>query len=253
MLLFDYEHARPLPFVKASLGMAPSSIDHPTLRKAFRYGLREYDGLKEDVYAASFSPDSSILTDLGVGQDDILVTIRPPATEAHYHNPEAESLFVEVVNFLGATPGLRMVILPRNPVRETEFIHRTWSRWCHDGRIIIPQHVLNGLNLVWHSDLVVSGGGTMNREAAALGVPVYSIFRGKPGAVDRHLAACGRLVLIETVTDVRTKLRPVKRTKDPSVASGERPALRQILTAANELMALAEPRWWPLRRCGRTG
>jgi predicted glycosyltransferase len=45
------------------------------------------------------------------------------------------------------------------------------------------------LNLIWYSDLVISGGGTMNREAAALGVPVYSIFLGKSGAVDRYLSS----------------------------------------------------------------
>ena len=65
---------------------------------------------------------------------------------------------------------------------------------------------MDGLNLIWFSDLVVSGGGTMNREAAALNVPVYSIFRGKIGAVDRYLAESGRLILLESVHDVRTRL-----------------------------------------------
>ncbi len=105
MLLFDYEHAMRLPFLKPALGVAPDSIDDPALAKDFRYGLRTYRGLKEDVYAATFRPDPSILAQLGVTADEILVTIRPPATEAHYHNPEAERLFVEAVNFLGATRG----------------------------------------------------------------------------------------------------------------------------------------------------
>ena len=73
--------------------------------------------------------------------------------------------------------------------------------------MLIPDHPVNGLNLIWHSDLVVSGGGTMNREAAALGVPVYSIFRGKIGAVDRYLADTGRLTLLETPADVYAKLK----------------------------------------------
>jgi predicted glycosyltransferase len=230
--------------LKPAIGVAPDSIDDPDLAKSFRYGLRTYRGLKEDVYAAALRPDPSILTQLGVTADEILVTIRPPANEAHYHNPEAETLFVEAINFLGACAGVRMVILPRTASSQGGVIRRTWPRWCEERRIIIPERALDGLNLVWFSDLVVSGGGTMNREAAALGVPVYSIFRGKLGAVDQNLAREGRLVLIEKPEDVRLKLSPVKRARGAGPASDERPALRQILNAAHELMELSPRREW---------
>ena len=216
ILLFDYEHAERLPFVKPALGVAPEFIDDSRLAKGFRYGLRGYSGLKEDVYAAGFRPDPSILSDLAVVEDEILVTIRPPATEAHYHNPEAETLFVEVVNFLAETPRIRMVILPRNATRQGAFIRNTWPACCDSGKIIVPEHAIDGLNLVWFSDLVVSGGGTMNREAAALGVPVYSIFRGTLGAVDRYLARSGRLILIEKPEEVRVKLHVKKRRALPA-------------------------------------
>jgi predicted glycosyltransferase len=241
VLLFDYEHAMRLPFLKPALGVAPDSIDDPELAKSFRYGLRTYAGLKEDVYAATFRPDPAILAELGVTADQILVTMRPPATEAHYHNPEAEQLFVEAVNLLGATASVRMVILPRNAGSQGEFIRHTWPEWCETRKIIIPDRAVDGLNLVWFSDLVVSGGGTMNREAAALGVPVYSLFRGKLGAVDRQLARDGRLVLLESLDDVRSKLTAVKRVRAGRTAP-ERPALRQILNAAHELMELSRRR-----------
>jgi len=241
MLLFDYEHARRIPLLKPALGVAPASIDGAALAKGFRYGVRSYAGLKEDVYAAGFRPDPSILAELGVAEHEILVTVRPPATEAHYHNPEAEALYVEVVELLGAADGVRMVILPRTAGAQREFILRRWPRWCEERKIILPERALDGLNLVWHSDLVVSGGGTMNREAAALGVPVYSIFRGKLGAVDRYLADRGRLTLIETRDDVRSKIRVTRRARVEAGAI-ERPALRQILDAAHELMELADGR-----------
>src|SRR5947199_9405367 len=77
----------------------------------------------------------------------------------------------------------------------------------------IPEHIVDGLNLIWYSDLVISGGGTMNREAAALGVPVYSIFRGKIGAVDRYLSSTGRLVLIESVEDLHAKIQVIRRNR----------------------------------------
>jgi len=78
---------------------------------------------------------------------------------------------------------------------------------------VIPAHVEDGINIIWNSDLVVSGGGTMNREAAAMGVPVYSIFRGPIGAVDRFLSAQDRLVLLEGVEEVRTRIVAVRRNK----------------------------------------
>jgi predicted glycosyltransferase len=145
-------------------------------------------------------------------------------------------LFVEAVNFLGASTDVRMVILPRTAGAQGDFVRRTWRRWCDDRKIIIPARALDGLNLVWFSDLVVSGGGTMNREAAALGVPVYSIFRGKLGAVDDRLAQEGRLVLIEKLEDVRLKLAPVKRVQKMPSVTGEHRALQQILAATYELL-----------------
>jgi hypothetical protein len=242
MELFDYEHVRFVPFGRPTIGMAPEWIEDPALSRHFRLGVRHYQGLKEDVYAASFNPDPSILASLGVSQQDILVTVRPPATEAHYHNPEAELLFVEVVELLGANPHVRMVILPRTAGQQRRFVETRWPRWCADGTVIVPNRAVDGLNLVWFSDLVVSGGGTMNREAAALGVPVYSIFRGRLGAVDRYLAREGRLVLVETPEDAHSKIRVMKRPRAAAPAEADRPALGQILEATRELLELAGKR-----------
>ena len=238
ILLFDYEYSNivRIPFLKPVLGIAPEVINNPDIAKHFKRGLRGYRGLKEDVYVSSFSPDASILKKLDINEDEIVVTIRPPATEAHYHNPESEKLFFEVVEFLGRTPHVRMVILPRNEKTQRELVYRTWPRWCKERKIIVPDQALNGLDLIWYSDLVVSGGGTMNREAAALGVPVYSIFRGKTGAVDKYLAEKGRLILIETVEDVRSRIRPVRRNKRDMAEFGDRIALKNIMAAIEEVI-----------------
>jgi hypothetical protein len=236
ILLFDYEYAKRLPFLKPALGIVPEVINGHDIAKHFKWGLRSYPGLKEDVYVSSFRPDSSILRKLNLKEDDIVATIRPPATEAHYHNPESEKLFFEVVEFLGSNPEVRMVILPRNEKTQRDMVYKTWPKWCDERKIIVPDQVVNGLDLIWYSDFVVSGGGTMNREAAALGVPVYSIFRGKIGAVDKYLAERGRLILIETVEDVRSKIRPTRRLKGNDANVGERAALKQILAAIEEII-----------------
>ena len=93
----------------------------------------------------------------------------------------------------------------------------------------MPDHVVDGMDLIWFSDLVISGGGTMNREAAALGVPVYSIFRGKLGAVDKYLAEAGRLTLLLTPEDVRSRIALVHRHMDVKPKADGRPALQSIV------------------------
>jgi predicted glycosyltransferase len=104
--------------------------------------------------------------------------------------------------------------------------------------VIIPKEAVDGLNLLWHSDLVVSGGGTMNREAAALGVPVYSIFRGKSGAVDRHLQSSGKMTLIESLEDMQNKILLVPRDRSGRPPSEARQALREILEHVEDIIKL---------------
>ena len=195
-----------------------------------------YPGIKEDVYTPFFQPDPSLKETLGLRPDQIVVTIRPPATEAHYHNPESEKLLMEVFELLGAHPEVKTILLPRTHKQEKE-LRQARPDLFAAGRIVVPKHAVDGLDLIWYSDLVISGGGTMNREAAALGIPVYSLFRGTMGAVDKHLAEAGRLVLLESERDVREKLRLIPRNK--TLAS--RPKQRVTLDAVvNHILAILD-------------
>ncbi len=225
LVIMDYEHVK--GFLDPTWIMIPEVISNNAI-KHDKERIIHYPGIKEDVYIPTFKPNPAIREELGIRDDELLVTIRPPATEAHYHNPESEALFSAVVNLLGGIQNARMVILPRNEGQETS-IRREWSELSASGKIIIPKKVVDGLNLLWHSDLVISGGGTMNREAAALGVPVYSIFRGKIGAVDQYLAKSGRLTLLESVEDVQKKLMVAKRGKPAGMQKGNAKALVYIV------------------------
>jgi uncharacterized protein len=129
-------------------------------------------------------------------------------------------------------------LLPRNK-KQGDFMRQRWPQWFANHKTVIPP-ALDGLNLIWHSDLLVSGGGTMNREAAALGVPAYSIFRGPIGAVDRHLQQTGRLVLIESPEDVARKIRLEKRTRQTLLAS--RKTLDHIVNTIEGLVAKIQAR-----------
>jgi predicted glycosyltransferase len=187
-----------------------------------------YPGIKEDVYTPFFQPDASVKDTLGLRPDDIVVTIRPPATEAHYHNPESEKLLVAVFNLLSTNPKIKTVLLPRTHRQEAELRQANPELFAAQ-RIVVPKNAVNGLDLIWYSDVVISGGGTMNREAAALGIPVYSLFRGTMGAVDKHLAETGKLVLLESEQDVRDKLKLVPRSKTLASRSTQRATLEAVV------------------------
>jgi predicted glycosyltransferase len=208
----DYEFAKIWMLVRPTWVITPEIIPSENVHCS-KDRILKYPGIKEDVYVPRFKPDSAILASLGLeGSSDLIVVIRPPATEAHYHRPETDVLFAESLNFLGSKSQVKMILLPRNEHQAAD-IRSKWGPLFASGRILIPSRVTDGLNLIWHSDLVISGGGTMNREAAALGVPVYSIFRGEIGAVDRYLASTGRLTLIERPQDVAEKLVLTKRDR----------------------------------------
>ena len=207
--LADYEFAKIWMFVRPTWVITPEVISDDAIRGE-KERILKYPGIKEDVYVPRFKPDESFLSELGLSRRELLVTVRPPATEAHYHCQESDEIFAAAVNFLAEQPHVRMIVLPRND-KQAVAIRSRWGSLIEKQVMQIPAGVLDGLNLIWHSDFVISGGGTMNREAAALGVPVYSTFRGTIGAVDRYLARQGRLVLIENVSDVRKKVVLKKR------------------------------------------
>ena len=117
------------------------------------------------------------------------MVIRPPASMAHYHNPEAEYLLKEVVNGLSSKEHILVVIVPRTDFQREEMK----EKFKKYGNVHIMEMEVDGISMLKDADLVISGGGTMNREAALLGKPVYSIFQGRKGLVDRWLEEEGRL------------------------------------------------------------
>lgn len=228
-LLADYEHAQHVPMFGPTYEMVPDVIPDEALYCP-KERIRKYKGLKEDVYAWRLKPDPAILAELRLQPSDLVITVRPPATEAHYHNPESEILFTRFMTLACQHPDVRVVLLPRSK-RQGHEIARQWPTWFQDRKTVIPDRPVDGMNLIWHSDLVVSGGGTMNREAAALGVPVYSIFRGTTGAVDRDLEQTGRLVMVKSAPEVENMIKIQRRVRRPLVDVTNRSTLHQVIVA----------------------
>ncbi len=234
VLMEDYEYCQFPPTMRPTWVIAPAVIPDAMLPSRNGY-IRKYTGIKENVYTWKFNPDPTLLEELGIPRSDLMITVRPPATEAHYHNRESEKLFECFMNRACRTPGVRVALLPRN-ARQGQLIQNQWPEWFRDNVTIIPSGAVDGLNLLWHSDLVVSGGGTMNREAAALGVPVYSIFRGNIGAVDRYLHQDGRLVLIDSNESVERDIQLVKRQRRSISAITSKRTLHEIVNIIEEIL-----------------
>ena len=230
--LMDYEHqpANHLAFRLASRVVVPSAFPEEALR---RFGarpekVRRYRGIKEDVYLADFEPDPRF-ADLLKGRygveltRDTLVVVRPPAGEALYHRFENE-LFAELLARLLAEPGAKVVLLARSEAQRESLSSRFTSQ-----NLVAPREALDGANLVAAADLVVSAGGTMNREAAALGVPAATVYAGRWAAVDEQLVREGRLKRVATREDVESLRVEKKGDTNPRRRTGVRAEVAELI------------------------
>ena len=212
--MFDYEYAvlqHSLNCRLARRTLVPEAI--PPLRLA-RYGahgtrLVRYPGLKEEYALSGFEPDPAVAARFTPG-GELLAVLRPPPELALYHR-FSNDVFGAVLDRLAATDGVVTVVLPRTAAQGERI------RELGLAGVVVPDRALDGQSLVAGADLVVSAGGTMNREAVVLGTPVYTTFAGRLGGVDEQLVRDGRLRQLERATDVRIERK----------ASGQAPRIRR--------------------------
>jgi predicted glycosyltransferase len=198
--MFDYEWATVQHNVNCRLAGAVVVPDVIPPERLYRYGargkVRGYPGLKEEYYLSDFEPNPGIVGELGLDPTLPVTVVRTPPAVSLYHRFEND-LFAQVLDRLAGT---QAVVLPRTPEQRSE-LQRA-------GGFTIPDRAIDAQSLIACADLVVSAGGTMNREAVALGTPVYTVFEGRLGAVDERLIAEGRLHKLQNPE----QLELVKRT-----------------------------------------
>ncbi len=211
---FDYEFAVAQHHIGCRLAkrvIVPEAIPPDRLR---RYGvsdgrLARYPGLKEEYYLSDFEPDPAVLDGLGVDRSRVVVVMRPPPDVSLYHR-KSNPLFPKTLEELGRREDVHAVVVPRTQAQREQVLARMLPS------VIVPDRAIDAQSLIALADLVVSAGGTMNREAVALGTPVYTTYGGRLGGVDEWLIREGRL---RPLTDPRA-MEVVKRT-------AERPPLRR--------------------------
>jgi predicted glycosyltransferase len=189
--MFDYEWATVQHMINCRLARAVVVPEAIPLERLDRYGarrkLQRYAGLKEEYYLADFEPDPTVLTALGLDPSAPIAVVRTPPSESLYHRFE-NNVFAQVLDRLRGT---QTVVLPRVPEQRAQL---------HD--FIVPESAIDAQSLIAFADVVVSAGGTMNREAVALGTPVWTTFEGRLGAVDERLIDAGRLRRLERAEDL---------------------------------------------------
>jgi predicted glycosyltransferase len=216
---FDYEWAwlqHQLGCRAATKVVVPDAIPAERLEP---YGvddgkLRQYEGLKEEYYLADFEPDRAALDDWQLDAARVLVVLRPPPDVSLYHR-HSNPLFPQTLEFLGRRDDVQAFVIPRTAEQ------RDYVRRLDLPSVTVPDHAVDAQSLIALADLVVSAGGTMNREAAALGVPVYTTYGGRLGGVDEALIREERLVPLSDPRAIELRKREdgvgVRIRRDPQV------------------------------------
>ncbi len=203
--MFDYEFATLQHSLNCRLATRVLIPDAIPAERVRRFGARPpklvtYPGLKEEYYLADFEPDPEVPRALGLDGSRVGVVLRPPADVALYHRFE-NPLFDALLDDLGRREDIRSVVLPRTPEQAARI------RALALPSVVVPERAVDGQSLVAGADLVVSAGGTMNREAVVLGTPVYTTFAGRLGGVDERLIAEGRLRPLSSPADLVVERR----------------------------------------------
>ena len=204
--MFDYEWATVQHTINCRLARAVVVPDAIPPERLYRYGargkIRGYEGLKEEYYLADFEPDEAVIDELALDRARPIVVVRTPPEVSLYHRFEND-VFARVLDFLreaAAARGVQPVVLPRVAAQRAQL--------AGVPGFVVPERAIDAQSLIAFADLVISAGGTMNREAVALGVPVYTTFEGRPGAVDERLIAERRLRRLEAPEELELLKRP---------------------------------------------
>lgn len=206
--IIDYEHVSVSDLIKLCNWIyipEAVSLDYFIKQGEHRENIKKFPGLKEEVYTNLYIPNNKVLSQLGFEESKISVVIRPPAFSAHYHNHSSVVICKNILQNIATNSRINAILVGR----DNDNSYNDFLNYNNVKQLVKP---MKGLDLIAESDVVISGGGTMVREAVALGIPSYSIFTGKLGAVDKRLAEEGRLILIRKLKDI-DKISFKKRKK----------------------------------------
>jgi predicted glycosyltransferase len=227
--MMDYEHqpANHLAFRVADRTIVPAVFPEHSLRRfgASPEKVVRYPGFKEELYLTGFRPTTDVVGQLGLDPEKVIAVMRPPPEGALYHRM-ANDRFDELLELAAGEDGVQAILLPRTPDQA--------ARYRADPRIRIPERAVDGSSLLAAADLVIGGGGTMNRESAVLGTPTYTVFAGELAAVDAELIRLGRMHDLRA-PGVLPRFEKKRQAAPAAAARRAEPILDAILGALTEV------------------
>ncbi len=207
--MYDYEYISDYLFKKFSKAILMPFISYDKNNKKHI----PFPGLKEEIYLWDHKYDSNWNKEIKIEKNNVLAVLRPPASMAHYHNINAEKIFERILRDISKNEKVEALVVPRTKKQLTEMINS-----FQDLRgIKILEKAVDGISMIKGADLVIGGGGTMNREAALLGTPVYSVFQGKIGKIDKWLSEKGRMKFINSPQEIEKIVYKKINKKDPLI------------------------------------
>lgn len=230
--LVDYEFVDLRAFrVARSYIVHPSVIGDALRERGFdSQRLVPYEGIKEDITFAGVDLDAVEpyrFAELD-GSSTARLLVRPPDDRSHYHREASSELTRAALEHLANRDDVVVILSPRYP-EQVEFVqHFDWRTPPVVLREAVPFE-----RLLTAVDAVLTGGGTMAREAAYLGVPSFSVYSGRLGAIDSFLEKSGRLVVVRDVTTLE-RLHIERRPRARVLASNPR-AVDQIVAAVSSI------------------
>jgi predicted glycosyltransferase len=212
---YEFQAANHLAFRLADRVVVPRCFPAGLLRRFGAGGkARPYDGIKEEMYLADFTPTPDFRAAHGFAPHRILVVVRPAADWALYHRFE-NRLAPLLLERLSGMDGVDVLFLPRVP-EQGDLAQQLYPR------IQLPARAVDGPDLLASADAVFSAGGTMAREAAVLGTPAFSLFAGRTPAVDELLVRQGRLTILRTREDLDAIVLHRTTARDAGQPTGQR-------------------------------
>jgi len=225
-VIVDYEFAELNSYTKLGTYVAfPDAISPETFQaRGFAADrLLPFPGLKEHLtFHRRNISDEDTFRPPGFEPDHPVVSFRPPAVETHYYSPKSKVVYEALMEKLASRDDIHLVFLPRYTWQAEQL-----DQWDWKCPVYVPERPIPPIPLLKGSDLVISSGGTMLREAAFLGVPSYGIFQSQIGEVDKDLDAKGQLILIGGI-DEFDKFRFEKKT-NAGITSGAADTMNSLL------------------------
>ncbi len=242
LTMYDYEFTETRIFntfsdrVLVPGRIADSVLDEIGLAKDKRV---KYAGIKEELYIRDFQPDAvfrkRFITQHECDDESIFAVLRPPATTANYHSSMSEDIFDGLLKRLLRSDGVFTAIVPRTSEQADEIEAEIERMALSHGSFAILRKAVDGLQLAFAADLLISGGGTMNREAALLGVPVYSIFAGRLGSLDAQMEKEGLITFVREISDI-SKIDLRRRTETSNANELTDRVQRFVIGQINEFL-----------------